>query len=587
MAVCADYSVVSEIDWKEQPNYYDDVWYSDNATVSISEAGLVIESNPPSSADYWLPQVPIIAHIPELDEGVQYQVKFTLNAPVSGELRLDLCSWAGNVATKAIKVNVSQGIQEYTVDFPDYPSDCKDAMVFFQCGKLPGKHIISKVQVINTEPNKIKKKVVNVATAGTLPTLIPAAEMTQINKLTLKGQLNGTDIAFIRRMAGAHVEFLDDNVFTSKEEGHALGNLTYLDISGATIVSGGDYYYRVWHEVDFNEYFYPIKASTSDNTISSYMFKGCKLKQLLLPENTTSIGERAVSDCTNLIYVNIPDGVASIGYSAFEDCYNLNNIIIPYSVTFIGSDAFKGTGWYNSQIDGLIYAGRLAYKYKGEMPSNTSIIIEDGTVGVVSSAFDGCSNLTSVVIPNSVTYIGNYAFRGCSNLISVNLPDKLELFESEIFAKCSSLTCLTIPNSVTRIKMRAFTSDSGLEKVVIGSGVQKLEELAISKKLKVLAVLATTPPDFDRDQFTVDYIYVPKGCITAYKDAWSGPITDILEIVKGDVNLDGEANKDDIEALVAYIMGYNPCCFFESLADLNGDKKVDSVDLVELIDIIK
>ena len=157
---------------------------------------------------------------------------------------------------------------------------------------------------------------------------------------------------------------------------------------------------------------------------------------------------------------------------------------------------------------------------------------------------------------------------------------------SMMFSGCTSLTCLNIPNSVTYIETE-FTYGSNLDKVVIGSGIQKLVQLAIGKKQTALAVLATTPPDFDVDQHIVDYIYVPNGCVTAYKDAWSGVTTDILEIVKGDVNLDGEANEEDVEALADYIVGKYPDCFFVNLADLNGDNKIDASDLVELIDIIK
>ena len=43
-----------------------------------------------------------------------------------------------------------------TIDFEDYPTPCTDAMIFYQCGKLPGQHIIKKVQVIDLEATGIK-----------------------------------------------------------------------------------------------------------------------------------------------------------------------------------------------------------------------------------------------------------------------------------------------------------------------------------------------------------------------------------------------------------------------------------------------
>jgi len=325
---------------------------------------------------------------------------------------------------------------------------------------------------------------------------------------------------------------------------------------------------------------------------------------IVISPSVTSIGSFAFYGFTNLISAVIPKTVTKIQSMAFYNCSSLECVLSDIDDPFdISNNVFdgipstavllvpKGTkalyeakkGWnrFSNIIESVFEVDGISYKRS--VDNSVSVVAGD-------EKYAG-----KIVIPSQVTYEGktynvtsvsSTAFKDCSGLTSVYLPEGLTAMGSMMFSGCTSLTCLNIPNSVTYIGTE-FTYGSKLDKVVIGSGIQKLVQLAIGRKQTALAVLATTPPDFDVDQFTVDYIYVPKGCITAYKDAWSGPITDILEIVKGDVNLDGEANKDDIEALVAYIMGYNPCCFFESLADLNGDKKVDSVDLVELIDIIK
>ena len=152
IAISAKAQIVAEIDWTSMSAYYNDMWYSDDCTVSVTKGlGLVIESTPADDANYWEPQVPMIGHIPAITKGGQYQVKFTVDAPASGEIRLDFCSWDGTGATHAKVFEVAAGENEYTIDFEDYPTECTDAMIFYQCGKIPGKHVIKYVKVIDLE----------------------------------------------------------------------------------------------------------------------------------------------------------------------------------------------------------------------------------------------------------------------------------------------------------------------------------------------------------------------------------------------------------------------------------------------------
>ena len=60
--------------------------------------------------------------------------------------------------------------------------------------------------------------------------------------------------------------------------------------------------------------------------------------------------------------------------------------------------------------DEIVYLGRCLYSYKGDMPSDTEIVINEGTVSISPCAFQNCENLISVTIPNSLTTIGEAAF---------------------------------------------------------------------------------------------------------------------------------------------------------------------------------
>ena len=314
----------------------------------------------------------------------------------------------------------------------------------------------------------------------------------------------------------------------------------------------------------------------SVTSIGSDAFRGCSgLTSVTIPNSVTSIDYSAFEDCSGLTSVTIPTSVTSIGNSAFEGCSGLTSVTIPTSVTSIGSDAFRGTAWYDNQPDGLVYAGNVAYGYKGTMPDNTSITLREGTVGIAPSAFEDCSGLTSVTIPTSVTSIGNSAFEGCSGLTSVTIPNSVTSIGNSAFSGCSGLTSVNIGNSVTSIGSSAFKGSTSMTK---------------------FKIRATVPPtcgaqaldDINKLECT---LYVPMESIDDYKamDPWKNFFIEKIRM-DGDSNGDDTVTMADANAIVNYFLakgtdGFVEGDFDEEVADVNSDGEVTMADANQVVNM--
>ena len=250
----------------------------------------------------------------------------------------------------------------------------------------------------------------------------------------------------------------------------SIGDDTFWGCSGLNSVHIADL--AAWCKIAFN--------SSTSNPLSCAQhlyLNGEEIKDLVIPNSVTSIGNYAFEDCSGLTSVTIPNSVTSIGKAAFSGCTGLTSVTIPNSVTSIGDYAF-------SNCTGL-----------------TSVTIPNSVTSISSYTFSNCSNLTSVTLPNTLTTIGVGAFRECHNLATVNIPktvnsigqnafsecfcltsvdipESVTCIEKSTFENCRSLTSVTIPNSVTTIGYYAFFQCSGLTSVTIPNSVTTIGNYA-------------------------------------------------------------------------------------------------------------
>ncbi|MDM8337811.1 leucine-rich repeat protein [Mediterranea massiliensis] len=306
-----------------------------------------------------------------------------------------------------------------------------------------GKAYELKTSMISEEENPTT---IHVEVAGKLETLL--RDLPQypspywIKALKVTGNINGTDIRYLREMAGRTVDEATTN-----------GGLTYLDLTDANIVEGGDYYIRY-----NNTNYY-----TKDNIAGDYMFRMCKLETIKFPSTITKIGLEVCSHLTSssehigtFTSIIIPNGVTSIDYAAFAWNQNLASIEIPNTVKEIGHS--------------FIYR---------------------------------CDALTTLNIPNSVETIHDNAFFHAWGLQNLRLTEneKYTRIASNTFAGCKSLKTLRIPKNIISI------SDSGFGRYDAPSA---LEELHFDSSTPPYLDTNSGLPETCK-------IYVPKGSYNTYK----------------------------------------------------------------------
>ena len=200
------------------------------------------------------------------------------------------------------------------------------------------------------------------------------------------------------------------------------------------------------------------------------------IEKVTMPDTVKYINGCAFENCTNLSEVLLSSSLENIERCAFLNCSNLADIVIPDSVISITSDAFYNTALLDKQNTPVKYAGKWVITAE----DRDKIVIKDGTKGIASYAFSGCTSLTDITIPDSVTKIGDYAFSNCNSLTEIKIPNNVKNIGKNVFWFCESLKNVTIPDSVTMIGDMAFVGCKSLTDITIPGSVTMIGDMAFS-----------------------------------------------------------------------------------------------------------
>ncbi|MBR4067338.1 MAG: leucine-rich repeat domain-containing protein [Clostridia bacterium] len=193
--------------------------------------------------------------------------------------------------------------------------------------------------------------------------------------------------------------------------------------------------------------------------LASYAFYETSVRQVLLPDSITSIGEFAFSGCSRLVSIRLPAQLEELPNGMFESCFELYDVQLPDSITRIGESCFYGCSYLESirlprnleqignynfiicqwlerfevdedcvgfitQDDGTVLLSKDGKRLVCYAPwqERSQYQVPDGVEVVDAMAFNDANALETVMFPQSIRQIGGGAFARCVRLQRVEIP---------------------------------------------------------------------------------------------------------------------------------------------------------------------
>ncbi len=312
----------------------------------------------------------------------------------------------------------------------------------------------------------------------------------------------------------------------------------------------GDGYDNIFGNYYYDEYISFFSIGDNVETIPQALCTDLKIHTLKIGKNAKTVGIDAFLYCyiDTLIYnaSNLND------FKGFSDEYYNNNyiwadqsnriqhIVFDENASNINYDFFNDMSGLKSIT--FKNTNNLGYNFQ---PSNfsdskelTSIYIDDFSnwlqYGIspfynkLGTIYLNGNELKKIIIPEGTTKINNYCFYN-TNITSITIPNTVTSIGSSAFYNCEALTSITIPNSVTSIGECAFYNCKSLTSISIPNSVTSIGSYIISGNKHITYVTSnlTSPPKVSNifSNSNVKVVFVPKGTIDLYKEAWGNNYT--------------------------------------------------------------
>lgn len=290
---------------------------------------------------------------------------------------------------------------------------------------------------------------ITVEQEGTLSDAVENLEASLVENLTIKGRLNGKDIAFLVSKKGK------------------VAHLNSLDMKDVTLVSDNTMY---------NSIFYGVNEGGASTETTCYYLSDDNYKK----EEWKSNGLGG-SKTTIHYYNNHLAG-------AFHDM-NLRKIVMPASITQIGERTFQNNTileevWFPESVTSIGggHPGRNEYAGAFYKCSNLTTIPSLAHIeNIEEAAFAYCTNITGEIDLSSAKTVKENAFYACSGISYVKFSSKLGSVDGEAFAGCSALSDVSFDeNSNVLFSRTSFSSTPWSKKLPTENGIVYMGKVAMA-----------------------------------------------------------------------------------------------------------